>query len=317
MTNLNYHCPICQTKHSVILGQLKYILFNDSPLPNKIDVVSCPNCGFIRYNPLSPQTNYDQFKNTNIFDSGSNYKYSHVLEHIVDLESTLYKLKRKLKRNEKIYIEVPDAYCYQNENRNPLRYFYISHINHFDIFHLKNLFFSNNFEEVESGNCIHKEGNLKIPSIWGIYSRVDSKTDEKISISHNFSLANKIRSWFNDNNINNLDNDNILTDLASSDKVIYIWGIGIHTQMMLGMSPLKECLHRIYFIDSDKIVQKKTIANKFIHNTDILKNATKQDVVVIGAPKHIKEIYHQLIKQYQFKGEVITIDNNRIWRCQY
>lgn len=313
MTNLNYHCPICETKGGNILGQLKYILFDDSPLSDKIDIISCPKCGFVRYNPLLAQKNYEQYKNTDILNhiSDFNYKYSHIIEHIVDLNSVLNKIRNELKKDEKIYIEVPDAdeYDYQKD-KNPLRYFYISHINHFNRTSLNNLLFSNHFKEVDSGHCMYKEGILEIPSIWGIYCKADGFIDGKRSINHDFSISNKIKSWFNNNNINNLDNDNILTNLALSEKVIYIWGIGIHTQIILGMSPLKNYLHRIYFVDSNKKIQEKTIAGKMIHDISILHNATKDDIVIIGSPTHSKVMYEQLVDKNKigFKGQVIIIE---------
>lgn len=304
-------CPICETENINIIGQLKYMLFDDSPLSDKIDIISCSKCGFVRYNPLSVQKNYEQYKNTDILDHipGSKYEYSHILEHIVDLKSTLYKIRNKLKKDEKIYIEVPDANEYDyRKNKNPLRYFYISHINHFDKISLNNLLYSNYFKEVDSGHCMYKEGNLEIPSIWGVYSKVDGFIDGKRAINHDFSLSNKIKSWFNNNIINNLDNNNILANLASSAKVIYIWGIGIHTQMILGMSPLKDCFHRIYFIDNNKKNQEKTISEKTVHDTSILHNATKDDIVIIGSPTHSKIMYEQLTDKIGFKGQVIIIE---------
>jgi len=297
-------CPICGSENNVnIIGILEYTLFDDSPLSKNVDVTNCSNCGFVRYNPLSLQKNYIQYKNTDIFDDPSSSKYSHVLEHIVDLNFILTNVRSRLKKDEKIYIEVPDADRYDwNENINPIRYFYLSHISHFDKIHLRNLLYSNSFKEIESGYCMHKEGDLEIPSIWSIYAKVDDL--RKKAITHDFTLANKIKKWFNELPFGIIP-DTVLTELALFDKHIYIWGLGIHAQMMLGMSPLKYC-NNIIYIDSNKEIQEKTINSKKIYSSDAI-SPSDNDTVIIGSPTHSKEIYKQLREEMDFKGQVIKI----------
>lgn len=41
------NCSICGTSTVTLLGHLKYALFDDSPLSNSYDLVSCNNCGFV------------------------------------------------------------------------------------------------------------------------------------------------------------------------------------------------------------------------------------------------------------------------------
>lgn len=226
---------------------------------------------------------------------------SHILEHVLDLKSALKCLYDKLSDDGFIYVEVPDAYRYDEfENASPLRYFYLQHIVHFDKFHLIHLFENNGFLKIDSGYSTRVEGDLKMPCVWCIFKRINMG---KINIS-DFTLAYDIKSWFDEHcEINSLDTNNILKNLAESKKNVYIWGLGIHMNMMLAMSPLKDCNIK-YYIDSNERTQKETINDKKIYSTDKLKEATKDDVIILGAPTHFKEMYNHL-KEIKFKGQII------------
>jgi SAM-dependent methyltransferase len=226
---------------------------------------------------------------------------SHVLEHVLDLKSALKCLYDKLSDDGIVYVEVPDAYRYDEfEDVSPLRYFYLQHIVHFDKFHLTHLFENNGFLKIDSGYSTRVEGDLKMPCVWCIFKKINMG---KINIS-DFTLAFEIKSWFDEHNkVNSLDNNDILKNLVDSKKNVYIWGLGIHMNMMLSMSPLKDCNIK-YYIDNNERTQKETINSQKIYSTDKLKEATKDDVIVIGAPTHFKEMYNYL-KEIKFKGQII------------
>ena len=85
---------------------------------------------------------------------------------------------------------------------------------------------------------------------------------------------------------------------------IYVWGIGIHIQMMLAMSPLGDCNIKC-FVDIDERNQERTINGRKIYPLEVLNNASEKEVIVIGAPTHSKEMYRYLIEKVGFKGKVI------------
>lgn len=243
---------------------------------------------------------------------------SHVIEHIVDMKSALKFIKNKLTNDGLIYVEVPNANEYDIfENCSPIRYFYLQHIAHFDSFHLSNLFKANGYTELKNGISYRKEGNLVMPCVWGIFHKnynheMMNQSNNNETINQNFYLSDKIKKWFNDIN---LDTNNILSNLVSSKKVIYIWGLGIHMSMMLAMSPLKNCKIK-YFVDSDERNQKRTINGYKIHPTSILKNAKENDVIIIGAPTHAKEMCNHLVDTLKFEGKIIIMDFGNIYIYQ-
>lgn len=385
---INRNCPVCQTEYGMVLGCLKYVLFDENPLANTFDVVCCIKCGFVFCDTPSSQDDYDRFyekyfyssayvnrefgtdekryiiqtldilspyitnKNVYIFDIGCGigllletlytlgYKnlygidpsfscinllkhkgiqakigsvssipfddiradiiiLSHVIEHVIDLPLALQNIDSKLSEDGLIYVEVPDAIRYGTfDSISPLRFFYLQHVIHFSQSHLCNLFVNNGYHKVKSGCNLRVEGELLMPCTWGIFRKDNIQSEV---IKSDFHLAYQIKTWFDNRS---LDNNNILTNLASNNTQVYIWGIGIHTQMMLAMSPLRYCNIKC-FVDNDERNHGKTINGKKILPVDVLYNATELDTVVIGAPTHSKKMYRQLIDQICFKGQVI------------
>jgi len=232
---------------------------------------------------------------------------SHIIEHVIDLQLAFKNINDKISDNGLIYVEVPNTLNY-NISNSPIRFFYPQHVNHFDVFSLNNLFENNGYIKIKNGCHLRIEGDLSMPCIWGIYRKDNSLNTNNIfnikNMSSNFNLTQKIKKWFNNISFSTLDNDNILINLANSNKSVYIWGIGIHTQMMLSMSPLKNCNIKC-FVDSDKRNHKKTIKDKKIYPIDILYNATEHDTVFIGAPTHNEVMYNELVNKIKFKGNII------------
>ncbi|GEM_PF-427164 len=386
---LNHDCPVCQAKEGAILGHLKYVLFDDSPVTDTYNVVCCVQCGFVFCDVPSSQNDYDQLykqyyyssaylsrevsteekryldqtlnilspylkdKNASIFDIGCGTgnllqrlhplgyknlygvdlspscvnlinKYQgikaeigslasvpfngikadviilcHILEHVVELPKAFQGINSKLSEAGMVYVEVPDSMKYGSfQDTSPIRFFYPLHIIHFDENHMLNLFTANGYQQVTSGHHIRVEGELQIPCVWGVFRKDNTKSGV---IKPDYHLACQVKTWFG--NLS-LDKDDILANLASSNVPVYVWGIGIHVQMMLGMSKLGDCNIKC-FVDKDERTREKTINGKRIYPLEALANANEREVVVIGAPAYSEEMYRYLIEQVGFKGRVI------------
>jgi len=225
---------------------------------------------------------------------------SHIMEHVIDLPLALQSINSKLSEGGLIYVEVPDAIRYEAFNGfSPLRFFYLQHVIHFDQSHLCNLFVGNGYQKVKSGHHLRVEGELLMPCVWGIFHKDNTRSGV---IKPDFHLACQIKTWLD--NVS-LDKDDILANLASSTTQVYVWGIGIHTQMLLTMSPLGNCNIKC-FVDKDERIVGKSIDGKRIYPLDVLYSATERDVVVIGAPTHSQKMYQYLIEQVGFRGQVVV-----------
>ena len=225
---------------------------------------------------------------------------SHIIEHVIDLPAALQSIDSKLSEDGLVYVEVPDAIRYEMFNSSsPLRFFYLQHVIHFDQSHLCNLFESNGYQKVKIGLHLRVEGELLMPCVWGIFQKDNTQS---CVIKPDFHLARQIKTWFH--NVS-LDKDGILANLASCNTPVYIWGIGIHTQMMLAMSPLGDCNIKC-FVDKDERIQKRLIDGKKIYPLDVLYNAAESEAVVIAAPTYSQKMYQYLIEQVGFRGQVVV-----------
>lgn len=226
---------------------------------------------------------------------------SHVIEHILDLEISLQSVAEKLAPNGKLYVEVPDATQYEKiSSWEPQRFFFFQHIIHFDAHHLRNLFLSKGFTEVASGSRKRDEKGFVMPCIWGVYQKADIHEATYIP---DFTLAKQINRWINERL---LDANVVFRSLAERQVPVYLWGIGIHAQMMLAMSPLRNCNIKV-FVDKSEQTQKNTICGQRIVSLDALKNATEDEVVIIAAVTHKDKMHQYLTEELNFKGEVILL----------
>ena len=110
-------------------------------------------------------------------------------------------------------------------------------------------------------------------------------------------------AWFESRK---LDRDGNLAELAANGRRVYVWGIGIHIQMMLGMSPLRDC-NLVGCVDQDPQLQGRSIAQWPILPVCTLENATDQDVVVVGSVIHRQQMLHHLRHELKFSGRVVTV----------
>lgn len=226
---------------------------------------------------------------------------AHIIEHIIDIRSVMQSLSQKLAGDGLIYIEVPDATRYQEFNpSSPLRFFYFQHVIHFSAPHLRNLLAAHGFNEVRSGKRDRVDSGFVMPCLWGVYRNQSAEPD---AIQPDFELALQIGKWFDDYIF---DPSGILTELAQKQTPIYLWGVGIHTQMMLAMSPLGKCNIK-YLVDKDERVQSKTIAGNKIHSIDKLREASSGEVVIIGPITHGQAMRRYLLEEIGFTGQTINL----------
>ncbi len=81
--------------------------------------------------------------------------YSHVLEHILDLNDELQTIKENITEHTLIYIEVPGVKeIHKNYESNILRYFQNAHTFHFSLETLANLFAKNGFELIHGNQFV-------------------------------------------------------------------------------------------------------------------------------------------------------------------
>lgn len=223
----------------------------------------------------------------------------HVLEHIVDVKAAVNSIRNQLPTRGKILVEVPDTKRFDEFGvGKPLSYFYFTHLVHFDQQHLRNLFTANGFHCLNSGSRLRREEGLEMPCIWAVFE----KKGVDPAYSPDFSLAEKIKGWLDKKE---LDPKGDILRLSLSSRPVYVWGIGIHAQMYLGMSPLNMCSIKA-LVDKNPGLHGKRVAGRKIESSDLLACAGPDDTVVITTVVHQRSMRRHLA-EIGFKGQVISI----------
>jgi SAM-dependent methyltransferase len=177
---------------------------------------------------------------------------SHVLEHVKDLSEALHCIKKILKKDGWLYVEVPDAQRYSECLIAPFQDFNLEHINHFSRESLVNLLASCGFESFSSGaKTLDLEGGGSYPAAYafarqGPVDRVvqDNTTREKLS--HYVTASQEVLEQVNGR----------LRSLAASQVPVAVWGVGQLTMRLLRNSVLGKCNIAV-FVDSNSMMQGK------------------------------------------------------------
>lgn len=222
----------------------------------------------------------------------------HVWEHVVEVSAALDHLIAQMPADCKILLEVPDsqrlADCTPGQ---PLSYFYITHLLHLDQRHLQNMFTSRGLRCLGSGRRLRREEGLDMPCIWAVFQKEGRRV-----IKPDFSLAYTIADWFDQTG---LDPSGDLLSLQCSKKPVYVWGLGIHAQMYLGMSPLKNCNIRA-LLDRNPDLIGRSMGGWRVASSDVLSTLGTDDAVVVTTRVHQNNMRAHLADM-GFSGQVVTI----------
>ncbi|MBL8025651.1 MAG: methyltransferase domain-containing protein [Fibrobacteres bacterium] len=227
---------------------------------------------------------------------------SHIMEHFADLGSIISLIRNKLQPGSRIFVEVPatdeiETVCPEK----PLSYLYYTHLNHFDEIHLNSLMTVCGCNRVAGGRRIREEKGIKIPAVWAVFERESKMASE--AHASDFRLAVKIAGWFKNSS---LDPSSELYELAKSMQSVYVWGMGIHANQMLGMSPLKDC--NIKGLLDGNVSAIGSVIGKFtVESSEKLKQLDKDECVVITAPTQKNKMVSFLRESIGFRGRIVTI----------
>ena len=225
----------------------------------------------------------------------------HIVEHLLDIKKSLLEFAKQIDDTTMVLVEVPDTSRYFEFSREkPLSFLYFQHLIHFNQIQLDNLFKSIGFKKIDNGKRERNEKEFVMPCIWAVY-RKDIKVRNNYEVD--FTLAEQVNEWFA---TTTLDPVGIISDLARSKKPVYVWGMGIHAWMMLGMSPLKKCNIK-GLLDNNTKLHGKSIRGINIESSDLLRFAAPEDAVVITTQVHRSSMVSFLRHEIGFSGDIITI----------
>lgn len=224
---------------------------------------------------------------------------SHVMEHLVEVDKAMSALISLTDDRGVIYIEVPDASMYVENDVVPFYFFDTEHINHFEEVSLINLGFSHGLQVFNLGkNQIQVGETTKYPVIHSAYKRIGNVTDWKRCSSDRILKYIKLSKKGNTLN-------SIIDGLIEKNEEILIWGAGNFTMRLLGNSNLSKC-NIIGVIDKDPKKQGLKIINKTVYGSEFIKNLSLTTTIVVCSAVFSEQILDEL-KEMKIKNKVVVL----------
>lgn len=241
----------------------------------------------------------------NISNFNTNEKFdliilSAIFEHLVDFGSSMQKIRSSLKDQGLLFIEVPDAERFDLYISAPFQQFSTEHINYFSQYSIANLLSKFSFKIIE---IQQNENKLNLTIDPGIFI-LSRKTDE-----NNFEIIRddicelKIRNYIFQCSKIDLKIKKIIQEKLSNLKKIIVWGVGTHTQRLLGSG--LELSKILFFVDSNiRYIGKKLNGIEIKSPSDIKE---KEIPILISTYSYQQEIAYQIKEVLKLNNEIIKI----------
>ncbi|MEJ7682712.1 MAG: methyltransferase domain-containing protein [Segetibacter sp.] len=204
---------------------------------------------------------------------------SHVLEHLLDLSSTINKLNSLLKEGSLLYVECPNASNYNKVIHAPLQEFNTEHINHFTEVSFENLFGLHSYQKICTGDKIMKiASDQDYHAVYGMFKKTAGisnytiKPDKKVN-DNILSYIYKSEKIFN----------NILDKFFGLDpsEPIALYGIGQFAFKLLSRLGLKN-YNQIKLFDNNNLnIGKKIQGVEILPGKTIISEYEKAPFTIV------------------------------------
>ncbi|MCM8796936.1 MAG: class I SAM-dependent methyltransferase [Candidatus Omnitrophica bacterium] len=241
----------------------------------------------------------------NIFNFNTNEKFdliilSAVLEHLVDFNNSMQKIRSLLKDRGLLFIEVPDAERFVLYISMPFQQFSIEHINYFSQNSIRNLLSKFSFEIIELQKNENRINQSIDPDIF-ILSR--KSNENNFIIKRDDICELKIRNYISQCAELDLKIKKVIQEKLSNKNKIIVWGVGTHTQRMLGS--ILDLSKILFFVDSNiRYIGKKLKGIEIKSPSDIKEEGIP---ILISTYSYQEEIAYQIKEILKLNNEIITI----------
>ncbi len=229
--------------------------------------------------------------NISNFDPGQKFDViilSAIFEHLVDFTASMHKIRALLNDGGLLFIEVPDAERFDAYISAPFQQFSIEHINYFSQQSLTNLYATCSFDIVDMKPHDHLLNQTVDPDIFALAQKMP---EGDFRIQKDEVSESKISNYIAQCREIDTDIKKIIHDYLSDKEKIIVWGVGTHTQRLIGAG--LDVSKILYFVDSNtRYVGKKL------------------NDLEIRSPKNIDNDAPILISTYSYQQEIA--DRSRI-----
>lgn len=213
---------------------------------------------------------------------------SHVLEHILDVKSTIETLNALLVDGGLVYVECPDAQNYAKVIHAPYQEFNTEHINHFNETSFLNLFSIYNYHKIDTGTK-----TMKIASdddYYAVYGLFKKSSNAAHKVVFDNMVMNGIDEYIKKSDLIYY---NIIDELEkiNEDTTIALFGIGQFAFKLLANTVLRN-RKKLLLFDNNSLNVGKSIDDFSIHHgKEITSNLINENsVIVITSLIHEQDI---------------------------
>ncbi len=220
----------------------------------------------------------------------------HVFEHIYAQNETLNNLKKMLKTDGMMYLEVPDASKYCNDENVPFYYYTYEHIAHMNQFDIRNISCLTGMELLDTQEYLKCE---QYPSVYGLY-----KNGDKIKQAVYHDLGEDCAQAYLE--LCKTRSRKMTQKYCEKNESLVLWGIGASTAQLLS-SGFDRC-NVCELVDSNPRrqgmeYQVGTKKMKIISPSELQARIKKDDVIVVMSIMYKNSIIKQ-IKEMGFSNKI-------------
>jgi SAM-dependent methyltransferase len=235
--------------------------------------------------------------------------YTHVFEHLQDLDDAVQQANKYLKKDGLLFIEVPNASKYSNAR--VFDFFWLSiaeHINHFSSYYLELLLEWHGYEIVTTSETIipYNNPSYGYPSLKMLFRKNDLKKGLPVEIEYNELLRNRMDLYIAKENYHILKHKHLMSKLKMARTDVFIWGIGIEFFILSTFTDLLNCNIEA-LIDKNVDKQRMTVNGNKIVSPEHLKNAKSSSVVLLTSVFNNAKM-KEYLNDISFKGSIIVIE---------
>ena len=228
---------------------------------------------------------------------------SQIFEHLFSPPRALQILSRILTPAGMIFIEVPNARCYEKFIYKPYHYFDAEHINHFSIEHLSLLLQTAGFEVITSGeieNVLLSE--IVYPDCYVLARKTDNR-QPPVNIETSSDYREKI-SLYLKKSAEIADNRQQFLHAMDPARKYFLWGLGAYGLKLINSGAF-DTWNIAGLIDIDPSKHGKVIRGYRVYGPEILHDQENCGVCIISA------IYEKQIRQQLtamgFSGDIASV----------
>ena len=199
-----------------------------------------------------------------------------------------------------LFVDVPDAERFDLYISAPFQQFSFEHINFFSQYSVTNLLSKFSFEIIEVQKSLNKENQSTDPDIF-IVSGKANKNNFKITKDDISGL--KIKNYISQCSKVDLEIKKVLREKLLNKNKIIVWGVGTHTQRLLGSG--LELSKILFFVDSNiRYIGKKLNGIEIKSPSDIQEEKIP---ILISTYSYQQEIAYQIKEVLKLNNEIIKI----------